>query len=145
MEHRPKPKLVFESLGDRHLIDAAQLDTCSNAARVRLDAHHTAPTEFQIESRGEAQPVDLGWTPSDNLLKRSYLNEEDAKRDGAYAIALAAVEQLENMVGVARCETKTAPITTSCLSEVTLITIWRTGIGLRCQAPIVKSVKFATG
>jgi hypothetical protein len=102
-----KLKLIFESLGNRHLIDTAQLDTCSNAARVRLDVHHTAPAEFQIESRGEAQPVELGWTPSDNLLKRSYLNEEDAKRDGAYAIALAAVEQLENMVGVARCETKT--------------------------------------
>jgi hypothetical protein len=102
-----KLKLVFESLGKRHLIDGAQLDTCSNAARVRLDVHHPPPSEFQLESRGEAQPVELGWTPSDNLLKRSYLNDEDAKRDGAYAIALAAVEQLENMVGVARCETKT--------------------------------------
>lgn len=102
-----KLKLVFESLGERHQIDGAQLDTCSNAARVRLDAHHAPPSEFQLESRGEAQPVELGWTPSDNLLRRSYLNDDDAKRDGAYAIALAAVEQLENMVGVARCETKT--------------------------------------
>lgn len=102
-----KLQLVFESLGGRHLIDRPQLDSCSNAARVRLDVHHTSPTEFQLESRGEAQVVELDWTPTDNLLKRSYLNADDAKRDGAYAIALAAVEQLENMVGVARCETRT--------------------------------------
>ena len=101
-----KLQLVFESLSGRHLIDHPQLDTCSNAARVRLDVHHTSPTEFQLESRGEAQVVELDWTPADNLLKRSYLNADDAKRDGAYAIALAAVEQLENMVGVARCETR---------------------------------------
>lgn len=97
-------QLVFEGLSERHPIDSAQLDTCSNAARVRLDAHHSSPAEFQLESRGEAQPVDLRWTPSDNVLRRSYLNDEDAKRDGAYAVALAAVEQLENMVGVARSE-----------------------------------------
>lgn len=102
-----KLRLVFENLAGRHLIDQPQLDTCSNAARVRLDAHHNSPTEFQLESRGEAQAVDLGWTPTDGTLKRSYLNADDAKRDGAYAIALAVVEELENMVGVARCETKT--------------------------------------
>ncbi|CAE6686886.1 hypothetical protein [Paraburkholderia nemoris] len=102
-----KLQLVFENLGGRHLIDRPQLDTCSNAARVRLDVHHVSPTKFLLESRGEAQVVELAWTPSDSLLKRSYLNADDAKRDGAYAIALAAVEQLESMIGVARCETKT--------------------------------------
>jgi hypothetical protein len=102
-----KLQLLFESLSGRHLLDHPQLDTCSNAARVRLDVHHTSPADFQLESRGEAQIVELDWTPADSLLKRSYLNADDAKRDGAYAIALAAVEQLENMVGVARCETRT--------------------------------------
>ncbi|WP_206955032.1 hypothetical protein [Trinickia acidisoli] len=57
-----------------------------------MDVHHSSPAEFQLESRGEAQIVELDWTPADSLLKRSYLNADDAKRDGAYAIALAAVE-----------------------------------------------------
>ncbi|OUL70174.1 hypothetical protein CA602_48560 [Paraburkholderia hospita] len=74
---------------------------------MRLDAHHTPPAEFQLESRGEAQIVELSWTTPDSTLRWSYLNAEDAKRDGAYVIALASVEQLENMIGVARCETKT--------------------------------------
>nr|OAI70778.1 hypothetical protein RSP597_15820 [Ralstonia solanacearum] len=88
-------------------MDPAQLDTCSNAARVRLDVHHTAPVEFQMESEGVARTYLLQWSPVDNKLKRSYLNEDDAKRDGAYAIALAAVDELRELVGVARCETRT--------------------------------------
>lgn len=102
-----KTYLIFENLGERHAIDPAQLDTCSNAARVRLDAHHTAPVEFQMESEGVARTYALEWVPVDNKLKRSYLNADDAKRDGAYAIALAAVDELKELVGVARCETRT--------------------------------------
>ncbi|BCL93380.1 hypothetical protein ACNRBV_04075 [Ralstonia pseudosolanacearum] len=60
-----------------------------------------------MESEGVARTYLLQWSPVDSKLKRSYLNEDDAKRDGAYAIALAAVDELKELVGVARCETRT--------------------------------------
>lgn len=100
-------ELVFENLGGRHAVDSAMLDSCSNAARVRMDAHHETPVQFTVETNGEAIPYRVRWTPADSQLRRSYLNEDDAKRDGAYAVALATVDELQQLVAVARCENKT--------------------------------------
>ncbi|AIP52782.1 Uncharacterised protein [Burkholderia pseudomallei] len=72
-----------------------------------MDAHHETPVQFTVEANGEAIPYRVRWTPADSQLRRSYLNEEDAKRDGAYAVALATVDDLRQLVAVARCEHKT--------------------------------------
>lgn len=101
-----KRSLRFDDLAERHPLDPAQLDSCANAAKVRLHAHHQPPVDFQMLSQGRAQVLEVQWTPPTPLLLRSYANSDDAKRDGAYAMALAAVEELDSLVGIARTETK---------------------------------------
>lgn len=102
------PSLDFEHLAERHPIDVAQLQCYANAARVRLDVHHNPPpTPFELTTKGETTAYSLSWTPVDDKLRRSYHNADDAKRDGAYVIAFAAVEAIEGLVSVARTETQT--------------------------------------
>jgi hypothetical protein len=102
------PSLDFENLAARHPIDAAQLRCYANAARVRLDVHHSPPpTPFELTTKGETTTYSLSWSPVDDKLRRSYQNADDAKRDGAYVIAFAAVEIVEGLVSVARTETQT--------------------------------------
>lgn len=99
--------LRFEDLAERHDIDPHQLQGYANAAKVRLEAHHATPVDFEVTSRGETVVYEVKWTPVDEKLRRSYNNADDAKRDGAYVMAFAAVEDLEGMVSIARAETKT--------------------------------------
>jgi hypothetical protein len=102
----PRP-LRFEDLAQRHPIDPHQLQGYANAAKVRLQAHHVPPVEFQVMSPDETVSYQVAWAPVDEQLQQSYRNADDAKRDGAYVLAMAAVEELEGMVGVARAETRT--------------------------------------
>ncbi len=102
--HKP---LRFEDLAERHDIDPHQLQGYANAAKVRLGTHHTPPVDFELISKGETVVYEVKWTPVDDKLRRSYNNGDDAKRDGAYVMAFAAVEDLEGMVSIARAETKT--------------------------------------
>lgn len=102
----PKP-LSFEDLAERHDIDPHQLQCYANAAKVRLEVHHAPPVDFEVTSKGETVLYEVKWAPIDDKLRRSYNNADDAKRDGAYVMAFAAVEDLEGLVSVARAETKT--------------------------------------
>ncbi|MDM0030075.1 hypothetical protein [Variovorax saccharolyticus] len=100
-------QLRFEDLAERHDIDPHQLQGYANAAKVRLETHHTPPVDFEVTSNGTTVVYEVKWAPVDERLRRSYNNADDAKRDGAYVMAFAAVEDLEGMVSVARAETKT--------------------------------------
>lgn len=100
-------RLRFEDLAERHDIDPHQLQGYANAAKVRLEVHHTPPVDFEVTSKGETVVYEVRWTLVDDKLRRSYNNADDAKRDGAYVMAFAAVEDLEGMVSIARAETKT--------------------------------------
>lgn len=99
--------LRFEGLAQRHPIDPSQLDSCSNAAKVRLEVHHSPPVDFTLSTKGVDDDYVINWIAVDPMLARSYANEDDAKRDGAYAIALAAIEEVDGLVGVGRAETRT--------------------------------------
>jgi hypothetical protein len=100
-------KLRFDQLSERHPIDPAQLQGYANAAKVRLEAHHQPPVSFEICTRGETALFEVVWTPVEDIMRRSYNNQDDAVRDGAYVMALAAVEEVEGLVAVGRAETKT--------------------------------------
>jgi hypothetical protein len=102
----PKP-LRFEDLAERHDVDPHQLQGYANAAKVRLEVHHKPPVDFEVTSKNATSTYEVTWQPVDDRLRRSYNNADDAKRDGAYVMAFAAVEDLEGMVSVARAETKT--------------------------------------
>ncbi|OWQ85004.1 hypothetical protein CDN98_17495 [Roseateles terrae] len=88
-------------------MDPHQLQGYANAAKVRLQAHHASPVDFQVVSDDASALYQLAWTPIDEQLRHSYRNADDAKRDGAYVLAMAAVEEVAGMVGVARAETRT--------------------------------------
>jgi hypothetical protein len=99
--------LRFEELAGRHPIDPFQLQCYANAAKVRLELHHSPPVSFEVTAKGETTTYQIEWAPIDDLLRRSYNNGDDAKRDGAYVLAFAAVEDIEGLVGIGRAETKT--------------------------------------
>lgn len=77
-----------------------------DAARVCLDRHHTPPTEFKIIDDEREFQIEVDWLPSDDRGRNAWANQDDATRDGAYAIALAAVELSRNMVALRRAETR---------------------------------------
>lgn len=99
-------KLEFEDLELRHPIDPHQLRGYANAAKVRLAVHHAPPVDFHIQSMSATETCSIQWSPPDALLVRSYNNADDAKRDGAYVLAFAALEEFEGLVGIGRAETK---------------------------------------
>lgn len=103
----PIRELRFEGLESRHPIDPYQLQGYANAAKVRLAAHHASPVAFRVSSWTQEATCSIQWAPLDDKLKRSYNNADDAKRDGAYVLAFAALEELEGLVGIGRAETKT--------------------------------------
>ncbi|WP_431052484.1 hypothetical protein [Roseateles sp. L2-2] len=100
-------KLRFEQLAERHPIDPAQLQGYANAAKVRLEAHHRPPVNFEVSTKGETTLFQVAWQPIEDMQRRSYNNQDDAVRDGAYVMAFAAVEEVEGLVAIGRAETKT--------------------------------------
>jgi hypothetical protein len=99
--------LRFEALAERHPIDPHQLQGYANAAKVRLEAHHTSPVDFELRTKDETMVCEVRWEPVDDMLRRSYNNADDAKRDGAYVMAFAAIEELKGLVSIGRAENKT--------------------------------------
>jgi hypothetical protein len=77
------------------------------AARVCLDRHHTSPKEFTLENDRAESIAKVEWEVTDSRVQAAWANVDDATRDGAYAVALAATELLRGMVAVHRAETKT--------------------------------------
>lgn len=100
--------LPLENMSDRHLGLTLEVASCYvQAACVCLDRHHEPPAEFllNVDSQ-ESLPV-VNWSPTDERTKKAWANKDDATRDGAYAIALAATEVAKGLVAIHRAETKT--------------------------------------
>lgn len=76
-------------------------------ASVCLLRHHLPPTQFNIEVNGSAAVRLLQWDVPDDGTKRAYNNTDDATRDGAYSLSLAAIEAELGYVAVRRAETRT--------------------------------------
>ncbi len=103
-----KAKLKFLDLNARHPgISPGVALSYAEAARVSLDRHHSSPCEFAIQDNGTSNVADAEWTECDAALKAAWANKDDATRDGAYGLALAAVEETRKLVAVGRAETRT--------------------------------------
>jgi hypothetical protein len=72
-----------------------------------LDRHHTSPAAFQLKDNGRIEQANAEWNTADERTKRAWANRDDATRDGAYGLALAAVEIMRGLVAVSRAETGT--------------------------------------
>ncbi|MFT3671769.1 hypothetical protein [Aestuariivirga sp.] len=87
-------------------ISRAVADFYCEALCVCLDRHHTSPETIHIENLGQIKLASLKW-PSSSTFKAAHANEIDATEAGAYAICIAAINKVRNLVAVARAETGT--------------------------------------
>lgn len=89
-------------------VTAAVCESSSEAAEVCLARHHTAPeTPLSISCCGNSASLLLHWNEPADDAKRAWNNRDDATRDGAYIVSLAAIESELGLVALLRAETRT--------------------------------------
>jgi hypothetical protein len=103
------PYLPIQNMADRHqALTPALAGSYSEAARVCLDRHHESPLkEFTIEHDGVESIALVEWERTDSRIQAAWNKADDATRDGAYFVAIAAIELVRGMVAVRRAETRT--------------------------------------
>jgi hypothetical protein len=102
------PLLPLDNMSERHQALTPSIAGCYlEAARVCLDRHHLSPKEFTLENDQKTSTAKVVWELTDDRIRSAWANKDDATRDGAYALAIAATELLRGMVAVHRAETRT--------------------------------------
>ncbi len=100
--------LSFADLERRHVGVSIGLAACySEAVCVCLDRHHISPADFQLKDNSSIDVARAIWITVDQRTKNAWANKDDATRDGAYGLSLAAIEVMRGLVAVARAETLT--------------------------------------
>lgn len=108
MANGSPPLLPLQDLSERHHAFTWSLANCYlEAARVCLDRHHSSPKDFRLSDDQVEAIARVEWESTDARTKGAWANLDDATRDGAYAVAIAAVELLRNKFAVRRAETRT--------------------------------------
>lgn len=100
--------LEFLDLSSRHfgVTDGPSL-AYAEAAAVCLDRHHAPIAEFRLLDGDAEEVVDATWMPPDDRIRSAWANRDDATRDGAYGMAIAAVELRRDLFAISRAETRT--------------------------------------
>lgn len=78
----------------------------AQGARVCLDRHHAPPRAMRIERESRTEDCSLNWEATSEDVRNAWGNSEDATRDGAYILALAAIEHTEELVAVHRAQSR---------------------------------------
>jgi hypothetical protein len=100
--------LLFLALHERHIgVTEGVAKNYSEAARVCLDRHHSSPIEFALTDNKNQDHAQAAWISTDTRTKNAWANKDDATRDGAYGMCLAAVDLMRGLVAVRRAETRT--------------------------------------
>jgi hypothetical protein len=60
-----------------------------------------------LQNDGAESTAKVEWEITDSRIQAAWANTDDATRDGAYALAIAATELLRGMVAIKRAETRT--------------------------------------
>lgn len=99
----------LRALHERHYaLIPVQCQYFFGIACVSLGRHHEPPTTcFSIQNRGVSLPRELLWEAPSSRLVTSQHNNDDATRDAAYIVAIAAVEDQLGLVAIDRMETRT--------------------------------------
>ena len=105
-EHLPDLRSIRDP---RHPgITGAVCEAFTEAAEVCLSRHHTGPeTIFEVECCGGGGARVLTWQGPSEAAQRAWNNDDDATRDGAYIVSVAAVEHEMGLVALRRAETRT--------------------------------------
>lgn len=92
----------------RHLgLSRSSCAAFAEAAGVCLSRHHSPPTTFEIHSREIKIVGALIWPLPDDRARRACNNADDATRDGAYSVGIAAIEMATGLNTIDRAETRT--------------------------------------
>ena len=97
--------ILLEGLDNSHpgLSNATARAFCASAC-VCLKRHHAPPKKISIETNNGSSQHLLVWTEPSQRDLNSNRNRQDATRDGAYAMALACIERILDLVTVGRAE-----------------------------------------
>lgn len=97
----PIPQLNIDRLHPPHLLDEAELDSLSGAARACLSKHHVPPVSFVIEADDEPFPVELAWSTPTDAQRLTAANHRESTARGACGCALAAATHARGLVAYA--------------------------------------------
>lgn len=79
----------------------------AEAARVCLSRHHESPAEIVVRCGTRREVRSLSWHAAGEREVMAWANRDDATRDGAYSVSIAAVELEYGFLAVSRAETRT--------------------------------------
>lgn len=103
-----KPKLLVENLHERHTGLTASLGgVFFEAACVCFSRHHESPIDVEVRRKDGNALCELHFRPPGERERNAHANVTDATEQGAYGVSMAAVEETESLVVVARAETLT--------------------------------------
>lgn len=103
-----KPKLLVENLHERHTGLTASLGgVFFEAACVCFSRHHEPPIDIEVRRKDGNAVCELDFRTPGEREKNAHANVTDATEQGAYGVCIAAVEEAECLVVVARAETQT--------------------------------------
>ncbi len=90
-------KLKISNLQERHKLSPALLTSFSEACAVVLDQlTKDTPIQFKMVMNENESILKLDWEKPNSLTKKSYANTKDATEYGAYALAFASLDALED-------------------------------------------------
>jgi hypothetical protein len=101
--------LAFDRLHERHPgVTEAVGRNYAEAAAVCFDRHHNSPVDALVTADATHDRVySVSWPKPSTRQGAAWANRDDATRDGAYCVVLAAADQHLDLVAVARAATKT--------------------------------------
>ena len=104
-------KEPLPALADLHLRHPGlTVDLCrayAEAAGVCLSRHYTSPIEMSLTGVFEPCRRQVSWQAPTGRATRAWANRDDATRDGAYSLSLAAVEAEYGLTAITRADTRT--------------------------------------
>jgi len=102
---------TLPDLGSLHLrhpgLTQAVCAYLAEAAAVCLSRHHSTPIQFTLTSPVLEVEIEVSWPAPDQAMRDAHNNADDATRDGAYAVSLAATEEWYGLRALKRAETRT--------------------------------------
>jgi hypothetical protein len=100
--------LAFDRLHERHPgVTEAVGRSYAEAAAICFDRHHSPPIDAIVTADATDDRVySANWPKPSARQEAAWANRDDATRDGAYYIVLAAADQHFDLVAVARAATK---------------------------------------
>jgi hypothetical protein len=105
---RRSPLPSLDRLHERHPgFNRPLCEAYAQAAAICLDESWISPAEITVAAGEDASLRELSWDSPDARAHASWANTDDATRDGAYSLGLAAMEAELGLVALMRSDIRT--------------------------------------